>query len=90
LRPIAAGLGIWVWEPARDALSWENDLPRQIFGLSSSDPPMTTARSRRSSWSKAIATSSPAPPRRHCAPERRSSSKGGFVGPPMQRCAGPS
>jgi PAS domain S-box-containing protein len=29
----AAGLGVWVWEPANDKLSWENERLFQIFGL---------------------------------------------------------
>jgi PAS domain S-box-containing protein len=30
----AAGLGVWVWEPATDKLTWENDRLFRIFGLS--------------------------------------------------------
>ena len=42
----AAGLGIWVWEPAVDAVTWENDRPQEIFGLRPGEPPLTAARFR--------------------------------------------
>jgi PAS domain S-box-containing protein len=29
----AAGLGVWVWEPATDKLSWENERLFELFGL---------------------------------------------------------
>ena len=42
----AAGLGVWVWEPAIDAVTWENDRSQQIFGLTAKEPSLTAARFR--------------------------------------------
>ncbi|HWI82443.1 response regulator [Ramlibacter sp.] len=33
----AAGLGVWVWEPDSDHLTWENDRLFEIFGLARSE-----------------------------------------------------
>ena len=38
----AAGLGVWVWEPATDRALWENERMYAIYGLSSADKPLTS------------------------------------------------
>ena len=36
----AAGLGVWMWDPAADRAVWENERPFEIFGVKpSSEPP---------------------------------------------------
>ncbi|MES2741950.1 MAG: response regulator [Pseudomonadota bacterium] len=38
----AGGFGVWTWTPAlADAMSWENDLPQEIFGQRGSVLPLT-------------------------------------------------
>ena len=40
----AAGLGVWVWEPATDGAIWENERMYEIYGLSSVDGPISSTR----------------------------------------------
>jgi PAS domain S-box-containing protein len=40
----AADLGIWTWQPDGDRITWENDRPYAILGISRTDAPLTAAR----------------------------------------------
>ena len=40
----SAGLGLWSWDPASDAVLWENDKPYDIFGLAPGSAPINAAQ----------------------------------------------
>ena len=40
----AGGLGLFTWEMVSDTVSWHNDRPYEIFGLSKDDPPIDAKR----------------------------------------------
>ncbi|MBC7955318.1 MAG: PAS domain S-box protein [Cytophagales bacterium] len=40
----AAGLGLFTWELASDSVTWHNDRPYEIFGLSKKAPPLNAER----------------------------------------------
>ncbi len=40
----AAELGLWIWQPDGDRISWDNERPYAIFGMARTDAPLTAAR----------------------------------------------
>jgi PAS domain S-box-containing protein len=40
----AAGLGVWVWDPATDVVTWENDRMYELFGMPRTSAPLSGRR----------------------------------------------